>query len=62
MNGWNTVLELNKEMSVIKGSESALCNAIRRGADLRIFTDFIHNEHIDPKSDIDELKDLSFGT
>lgn len=55
MNKWNTALELNKEMSVVKGSEYALCNAIRRGADLRIFTDFIHNEHIDPKSDIDEI-------
>ena len=37
------------------GSPEALCAAIRRGADLRIYTEFIHNQHIDPASASDEL-------
>jgi hypothetical protein len=32
-----------------------LCDAIRRGADLRIYTEFRHNEHIDVTSDNPEL-------
>lgn len=55
MSKWKNVLELNKELRISNGSEKALIDAIRRGADLRIYTDFIHNEHIDTKSDIDEI-------
>ena len=32
-----------------------MCAAIRGGADLRIYTEFIHNQHIDPASASDEL-------
>jgi hypothetical protein len=35
---------------VIGGSTDALVNAIRSGADLRIYTEFLHNEHIDVSS------------
>jgi hypothetical protein len=52
---WKSVLELNRDLSIHEGSEKALRNAIRNGADLRIYTDFIHNEHIDTESDIDEV-------
>jgi hypothetical protein len=55
MSNWSTVLELDNEMAVVNGSELELCKAINQGADLRIATDFIHNEHIDPQSDIDEI-------
>jgi hypothetical protein len=48
-------LELSAERTRISGSTDALCDAIRRGADLRVYTEFLHNEHIDPTSDSDEL-------
>ena len=51
---WNCVLELNTERHKVAGSEKALVNAIRRGCDLRIYTEFIHNEHIDVTSDSTE--------
>ena len=47
---WTCALELGPDRSVASGSSGALCNAIRRGADLRILTEFIHGEHIDPSS------------
>lgn len=47
---WKAVLELNSDRSIRSGSEGALCDAIRRGADLRIYTGFVYNEHIDPSS------------
>ncbi len=52
---WNCVLELGTDRSPLKGSPAALCDAIRRGADLRIYTEFRHNEHIDVTSDNPEL-------
>ena len=52
---WASVLELNAERAVTDGSHSALCDAIRRGADLRIATQYRHNEHEDITSDNDEL-------
>ncbi len=55
MNEWNCALELDSERNIIAGSEQALADAIRRGADLRIYTEFIHNEHIDVTSDRAEL-------
>ena len=51
MGSWNCVLELGADRSLTSGSEAALADAIRRGADLRIYTAFIYNEHIDPTSD-----------
>jgi len=55
MTKWLPVLELNSRREVTGGSPDALCAAIRRAADLRIYTEFIHNEHIDPSSASDEL-------
>lgn len=52
---WNCVLELGPDRSITAGSESALCDAIRRGADLRVYTEFRHNEHVDLTSDDSEL-------
>ena len=54
MVGWNCVLELNTERQTVAGSEKALADAIRRGCDLRVYTEFIHNEHIDVTSDSTE--------
>jgi len=55
MTKWKSVLELSWDRSVTAGSSEALRAAIRRGADLRIYTEFIQNEHIDPTSASDEL-------
>ena len=52
---WKSALELDKNRSIVAGSEAALCDAIRRGADLRIQTDFRFNEHIETQSDNAEL-------
>jgi hypothetical protein len=53
--GWDRVLELDRERKIISGSEEGLREAIGRGADLRIYTEFRHNEHIDPSSGNSEL-------
>jgi hypothetical protein len=55
MPDWTCALELGPERSIAAGNETALCDAIRRGADLRIYTEFRHNEHIDVTSDNPEL-------
>src|SRR5512141_1243530 len=52
---WRPVLALNSSREVIDGSPEALCAAVGRGAGLRIYTEFIHNEHIDPTSPNNEL-------
>jgi len=52
---WQCVLELDSGRSVVSGSQTALRDAIRRGADLRIYTEFLYNEHIDVDSDNAEL-------
>ena len=51
MKQWNCVLELDATRTVAAGSPEALVSAIRAGADLRIGTEFVHNEHIDVHSD-----------
>ncbi len=48
-------LILNSDRTVRQGSYRAFADAIRRGADLRIGTEFRHNEHIDPSSTSSEL-------
>ena len=48
-------VELDSQRKVTAGSNAALADAIRRGADLHVQTEFIHNEHIDTKSDSKEL-------
>ncbi len=55
MNAWQCALELDNRRTVVDGSEAALCDAVRRGADLRIYTEFRHNEHIDVDSDDDQM-------
>jgi hypothetical protein len=50
MKAWTIALELRSDRSVVAGSPAALCDAIRKAADLRIGTRFRHNEHIDPAS------------
>ena len=52
---WKSVLELDGDRRVTSGNSSALCDAIRRGADLRILTEFVYNEHIDVHSENAEL-------
>ena len=55
MEDWTLALELDESRSVSAGSVAALSDAARRGADLRISTEFKHNEHIDPSSDNPEV-------
>lgn len=52
---WSLALELNEQRQVTRGDTTRLCDAIRRGADLRVGTAFRHNEHIDTASANDEL-------
>ena len=54
-NNWREAVVLNQQRQPISGSTSALASAIRRGADLRVYTEFRHNEHVDPKSASREL-------
>lgn len=54
-NNWRCVLGLDKNRKLISGKEEELTAAISRGADLRIYTEFRHNEHIDTNSDCNEL-------
>jgi len=52
---WKNVLELDSQRDIVGVSQSTLSDAIRRGADLRIYTEFHHNEHIDVESNSNEL-------
>ena len=52
---WRCAVELDSRRNVTAGSNAALADAIRRGADLQVQTEFIHNEHIDTSSDSNEL-------
>jgi len=62
MNGWTCALELDDRREPARGSPEALCRAIGRGADLRCYTEFRHNEHIDVTSDNPEkiLESMDF--
>jgi len=51
---WRCVLTLDSQRQVIAGNASDLRTAISRGADLRIYSEFAHNEHIDVDSDCAE--------
>ena len=55
MSQWKSVLELDSKREVTSGSTASLCRAVEAGADLRIYTEFRHNEHIDPASDDTDL-------
>ena len=52
---WSCVLALDSQRQRVAGSERALRDAIYGGADLRVGTRFLHNEHIDTQSDCSEL-------
>jgi hypothetical protein len=54
MNMWSSALELDSQREIRGGSPQALAEAIRAGADLRIATGFVHNEHIDVNSPLAE--------
>ena len=55
MSTWTCALALDAGRRPIEGREEALVDAIRRGADLRIQTEFRHNEHVDATSDNTEI-------
>ena len=48
MNGWACALELRPDRSVAGGSKAGLIDALGRGADLRVYTEFLFEEHIEP--------------
>lgn len=50
MTAWRCALELDSGRNVTSGSTAELAAAIGRAADLRIDTEFLHNEHIDVRS------------
>ncbi len=52
---WKKALELNAGREITGGSENELRDAIRHGADLRIYTEFRHNEHLDTASSNREI-------
>jgi hypothetical protein len=46
--GWSVALELGPDRQVRAGSKAGLAAAIGRGADLRVYTEFLFEEHIVP--------------
>lgn len=54
MTSWRCAMELDASRTVVAGSVAELAAAIGRAADLRIYTEFRHNEHIDVDSPSDE--------
>lgn len=55
MTTWQCALELDEKRAVVAGGTAILAEAIGRAADLRIYTEFRHNEHIDVDSPCREL-------
>ena len=55
MRAWRCVYSLDSTRRPLFGSEKELAATIRRGADLRIYTEFRHNEHVDTTSKNPEL-------
>ncbi len=54
MTTWRCALELDANRIIVNGSTAELADAIGRAADLRIYTEFRHNEHIDVDSSSNE--------
>ncbi len=46
---WRCALELRSDRSIAAGNEAALCAAIRRGADLRVYTEWNYEGHVAPE-------------
>ena len=49
---WTCALELGPDRSTTSGSPTTLSDAIRRGADLRVYTEWLVEEHLVPYGDI----------
>jgi hypothetical protein len=60
--GWEFVYALDAARKPSFGNTESLASAIRRGADLRVYSQFRNNEHLDPRSTnreiIEELMDF----
>ena len=57
--GWKCALSLSNDRSITSGSQEGLAAAIGRGADLRLYTEFKHEEHIAPGSPTPGINDPS---
>jgi hypothetical protein len=55
--GWALALELGPDRTVRAGSKADLAAAIRRAADLRVYTEFLFEEHIMPGGNGDPSQD-----
>jgi hypothetical protein len=56
-NSWRCALELSPDRTVRAGSFTDLAAAVGRGADLRLYTEFLHEEHISPGSSTPGIND-----
>lgn len=54
---WRCVLSLSRDRQVTSGHFTDLAAAIGRGADLRLYTEFLHEEHIAPGSPTPGIND-----
>ena len=52
---WSDALTLNADNSVRSGSAESLADTIRSGADLRVYLEFRHDEHLEIGSDIKDV-------
>ena len=60
MGVWKDILELDSNRRAVNGDSVALCEAIGRGADLRIYTEFKYGEHLEPGSpNLELVKEVS---
>ena len=55
MEKWELMCELDENRNLRSGSQSDLHQAIQKGADLRVGTQFRHNEHVDTESSSNEI-------
>lgn len=56
-NLWRCAVALSSDRAVTSGSFADLATAVRRGADLRLYTEFMHEEHISPCSSTPGIND-----
>ena len=54
---WRLALELGPDRTVLAGSKADLAAAIGRAADLRVYTEFLFEEHIAPGGNGDPSQD-----
>jgi hypothetical protein len=54
---WRCALELRSDRSVAAGSKAELVAALGRAADLRVYTEFLFEEHIQPGGNGDSTQD-----